>query len=72
MEMINMVDIHKHCPVCGTPIPLSETTCSDKCQTVLNERAQKMRKARLINFAFLAAIIVIVVLLVIVRGNFSF
>ncbi|MDR2624165.1 MAG: DUF2116 family Zn-ribbon domain-containing protein [Methanobrevibacter sp.] len=45
-----MVDVHKHCPVCGTPIPLNETTCSDKCQEILINRASKVKKSRLMLF----------------------
>jgi len=41
-----MVDVHKHCPVCGTPVPLAETTCSSKCQQVLDEKAEKFNKNR--------------------------
>lgn len=26
------VEPHKHCPICGTPIPLNELVCSPDCQ----------------------------------------
>ena len=41
-----MIDVHKHCPVCGTPIPLEETTCSPKCQTVMDEQQAKLNKSK--------------------------
>ena len=41
-----MIDVHKHCPVCGTPIPLEETTCSPKCQSVLDEQQAKLTKSK--------------------------
>jgi len=41
-----MIDVHKHCPVCGTPIPLEESTCSPKCQDVIDERNAKLKKSR--------------------------
>ena len=28
------VEPHKHCPICGTPIPLNELVCSPDCQKV--------------------------------------
>jgi len=43
-----MIDIHKHCPVCNTPIPLDETTCSPKCQNVLNKRQSQVKRSRMI------------------------
>ena len=27
-----VVEAHKHCAICGKPIPLSESFCSDQCQ----------------------------------------
>ncbi len=54
-----MVDIHKHCPVCNTPIPLEETTCSPKCQEILKSRQSQMKRSRLILFAVMIVFIVI-------------
>jgi len=42
-----MIDVHKHCPICGTPIPLEESTCSLKCQNTLEERQTKLKKSRM-------------------------
>jgi predicted nucleic acid-binding Zn ribbon protein len=53
-----MVDIHKHCPICGTPIPLKETVCSDKCRQVLIERQKKIRKTRIIYYGVLIVFII--------------
>jgi len=43
-----MTDMHKHCPVCSTPIPLDETTCSPKCQSVLDNRQTQVAKGKTI------------------------
>ena len=32
------VEPHKHCPICGTPIPLNELVCSPDCQKVWDAR----------------------------------
>ena len=32
------VEPHKHCPICGTPIPLNELVCSPDCQKVWDQR----------------------------------
>lgn len=33
-----MIDPHKHCPICGTPIPLNELVCSPDCQKVWDQK----------------------------------
>ena len=38
------VEPHKHCPVCGTPIPLNEKACSPDCEAVLNKRQNQMKR----------------------------
>ena len=53
------VDPHKHCPVCGKPIPLDETTCSKECDTLINARREQSRKARTLLFVVLIIFIVI-------------
>ncbi|KZX15014.1 hypothetical protein MBCUT_18160 [Methanobrevibacter cuticularis] len=56
-----MVDIHKHCPVCGTPIPLDEITCSNKCQNVLMENQAKMKRSRILLFIVMIIFIIVFV-----------
>ena len=38
------VEPHKHCPICGTPIPLNELVCSPDCQTVWDQRINQQKK----------------------------
>lgn len=54
-----MVDIHKHCPVCNTPIPLEETTCSSKCQKVLEKSQAQVRRSRMILYIVMIVFIII-------------
>lgn len=54
-----MIDPHKHCPICGTPIPLDELVCSEECQTVWNQRLAKTRKSRIILLILLVIFIVV-------------
>ena len=35
------VEPHKHCPICGTPIPLNELVCSPDCQKVWDQKLAK-------------------------------
>ena len=59
-----MIDVHKHCPVCGTPIPLEESTCSPKCQSVLDEQQTKLEKSKrtltlvMVNFLIVLALMI--------------
>ncbi|HML04636.1 MAG TPA: DUF2116 family Zn-ribbon domain-containing protein [Methanobacterium sp.] len=54
-----MVDQHKHCPMCGKPIPLDERFCSPKCEQTFTERQRKVAKTRKIIYIALAAFIII-------------
>ncbi|MCQ2964415.1 MAG: DUF2116 family Zn-ribbon domain-containing protein [archaeon] len=53
------VEAHKHCPVCGTPIPLTERVCSPDCEKVLAQRQKQMRKSRIALFAVIVIFILI-------------
>ncbi|MCL2156934.1 MAG: DUF2116 family Zn-ribbon domain-containing protein [Methanobrevibacter sp.] len=54
-----MTEIHKHCPVCGTPIPLKESTCSQKCQDVIVEQQSKIRRSRITLFIVMIIFIIV-------------
>ena len=55
-----MIDVHKHCPVCNTPIPLEETTCSDKCQKALDDRQAQVKKGKLIMNVIMVVVLILV------------
>lgn len=59
-----MTKPHRHCTVCGTPIPLEESTCSDKCEKVLKENQNRVRKSRIFIYAIFAIVIIIWLVLV--------
>lgn len=54
-----MTEIHKHCPVCGTPIPLKESTCSQKCQEAVHEQQAKIKKSRMTLFILMIIFIAV-------------
>lgn len=56
------MDQHKHCPMCGTPIPMDERFCSPKCEQILAERQRKVAKTRKIIYIAFAALIIIYLL----------
>ncbi len=53
------VDPHKHCPVCGTSIPLDEKTCSAECDKVIAIRQKQSRKSRMLLFAVLVVFVLV-------------
>ena len=53
------IEPHKHCPVCGTAIPLDETTCSTECDKVLSMKQEQHRKSRMFLLIILIIFIVI-------------
>lgn len=61
------VDPHKHCPICGTPIPLDELVCSQTCEKVWNQRLAQQKKSRYILLGILAVFIIIWVIVMYLR-----
>lgn len=57
-----MIEQHRHCAVCGTPIPMSETVCSETCQQELNIRQGKAKRSRYILYGIFVLFIVVWVL----------
>ncbi|MBI5680137.1 MAG: DUF2116 family Zn-ribbon domain-containing protein [Methanobacterium sp.] len=54
-----MTKPHKHCPMCGTPIPMEEKFCSPNCEQIFTERQRKVAKTRKIMYIAFAALIII-------------
>ena len=38
------VEPHKHCPVCGTPIPMDEKTCSPDCDLIITQQQKQIKR----------------------------
>lgn len=53
-----MIDQHRHCGICGTPIPMSERFCSPKCDQVFIENQKKILRTRKILYMAFAIFIV--------------
>jgi len=54
-----MVDMHKHCPICGNPMPLSEKVCSPECEKVYNNKIAQVKKTRIALYGIIAVFLVI-------------
>jgi len=63
-----MTKPHKHCPTCGTPVPMNERFCSPKCEQIVVERQQKVMRTRKIMYMLFAALIIIY-LMYVLRGR---
>ena len=55
------IEPHKHCPICGTPIPLNELVCSPDCQKVWDARLNQQKRSRLILYVVIAIFLIILV-----------
>ena len=53
------VDPHKHCPICGTPIPLNELVCSPDCQKAWDSRVSQAKRSRMILYAMIALFVIV-------------
>ncbi|CDG64483.1 MAG: hypothetical protein PWQ15_1913 [Methanobacterium sp.] len=66
-----MIEQHKHCPMCGKPIPLSERFCSPDCEQLALANQKKVQKTRKMLYA-LFAILILVWLFFVLRGRLGF
>lgn len=53
------VEPHKHCPICGTPIPLDELVCSPDCQKVWDAKINQQKKSRYVLLGVIAIFIIV-------------
>jgi predicted nucleic acid-binding Zn ribbon protein len=54
-----MTEPHKHCPACGTPIPMSERVCSPRCEQVVAENQKKIKRTRNMLYGLFAVFILV-------------
>lgn len=54
-----VVEAHRHCAICGKPIPMSESFCSDQCQEQFQIRQKQVGKQRKILYAVVAIFIIL-------------
>lgn len=54
-----VVEAHRHCAICGKPIPMSESFCSDQCQEQYQLRQKQVGKQRKILYAVVAIFIIL-------------
>ncbi|AEG17366.1 MAG: DUF2116 family Zn-ribbon domain-containing protein [Methanobacterium paludis] len=64
-----MTDQHKHCPICGKPIPLSERFCSQTCENLFAERQKKAAKTRKMLYAVFI-VFILIWLFIVLKGKF--
>ncbi|MDI9437223.1 MAG: DUF2116 family Zn-ribbon domain-containing protein [Euryarchaeota archaeon] len=62
-----MTDQHKHCPICGTPMPMNEKFCSPKCEQIYNVNQNKVKKTRRILYVAFAAFILVWIYYMMIR-----
>jgi predicted nucleic acid-binding Zn ribbon protein len=63
-----MIEPHKHCPGCGTPVPMGENYCSPRCQQIIVENQKKVKKTRNLIY-ILFAVFILIWLFFILRGK---
>lgn len=50
---------HKHCQMCGGPIPIDEVICSDKCREEFQVLMKKRKNRLYLIYALLAVFLVL-------------
>jgi len=66
-----MIEQHKHCPICGTPMPLSERFCSPNCEQIALANQKKVQKSKRLLY-ILFGLFIIVWLFFMLRGQLGF
>ncbi len=51
---------HKHCQVCGRPIPVDETFCSEKCREEYEDMVSKRKKRMYVVYGLLAVLLIVI------------
>ena len=54
-----MIEKHKHCPMCGRPIPMSEKFCSPNCEEIARANQQKVQKTRKMLYILFAVFVLV-------------
>ena len=54
-----VVEAHRHCAICGKPIPMSESFCSDQCQEQFQLKQKQVVKQRKILYALIAIFVIV-------------
>ncbi|MGN1322052.1 MAG: DUF2116 family Zn-ribbon domain-containing protein [Methanosphaera sp.] len=54
-----VVEAHRHCAICGKPIPMTESFCSDKCQEQYQLKQQQVAKQRKILYVVVILFIIV-------------
>lgn len=61
------VEAHRHCAICGKPIPMDESFCSDKCEDQYREKQKAMMKQRRILLLVIAVFVIIWLVMTILK-----
>jgi len=58
-----MVEDHRHCVVCGRPIPPDRYVCSPSCEEILRRRQKGYRRMQLYTIITFTALFILVLLI---------
>lgn len=62
VEMVEKINQHQHCQICGKAIPLGETLCSEECRQKYHNFVRRRKLMLYLMYGMLVAIIVVFVL----------
>ena len=64
--MVEKIVQHKHCVECGKVVAPKKKTCSEKCESTLNER---VKKRKLWLFVWLGAVAIFIAVMIVSMGG---
>jgi predicted nucleic acid-binding Zn ribbon protein len=64
--MVEKITQHKHCIECGRVVSIKKQTCSERCESAVNE---KVKKRRLWMFVYMGMIAIFIAILFVQLGG---
>jgi predicted nucleic acid-binding Zn ribbon protein len=55
-----MIEDHKHCIVCGKPVPMDQLVCSPSCDEILKKHQKSAARARTIMLVIIFVMIILI------------
>jgi len=63
-----MVEDHRHCIVCGKPVPPDKLVCSPACEEILRMQRKRYRRMQIYTMALFIVLFLVVLIVGVVRS----
>ncbi|MEM1689255.1 MAG: DUF2116 family Zn-ribbon domain-containing protein [Candidatus Hadarchaeales archaeon] len=64
-----MVEDHRHCVVCGKPVPPDKFICSPSCEEILRKQQKRYHRIQLYTMILFFLLFVLILVISVVKGS---